>query len=1117
MYFRLSKRACWLLVLVLLLTASVCLLSTVTVSGQGEGERPERYIVHGVRNESQRLEIAATGALIDALGDEWVEISATLEEVAAIRALGYWVEPLSSRSQGAAFEVYLPLIMASGQGGEIKLSGQYIVHGVYDRVQRSEIARTGAAIDAAGDDWVEIGAIPKEVAAIQSLGYRVEPLPPPLRLQEFPSQDSDYHDYAEMVAELNQAAVDHPDILDLFSLGRSYEGRELWAVKISDNPGLDETEPEVLFLVHHHANEHLTVEQGLYLLRILTDEYLTTPQISELVNSREIYIVFDVNPDGGEFDHATGSYANWRKSRQPNEGTSEVGTDLNRNWSYHWGCCGGSSGDPSSNTYRGPYPFSAPETDVVRSFVESRVLDGEQQITAYMDIHSYGEIVLWPYGYTQEEIPPDMTVDDHEVFVTIGQNMASLSGYRAAQSGVWGVVDGTSVDWMYGVHHIFAFTYELYPSSSTQGGFYPPDEVIPAETARNREALLYFLEMADCPYRAIGQEAEYCSVGPAEPTPTPAPQPDLRGYWSLDEGSGQRLDRSGRDNHLVDNNTVGSSLGQVGLAADFESDQSEYLSISNEAQNGLDISSSLTLVGWMNPERIERWQILAGKYEWGVNNRGYRLDLRPGNCVGFIVSPDGSFINGYLLEAHPSFTLSPGTWYHVVGVFDAQARTLSVYLNGELVASRSVTYGQVYNTSAPFMLGADLESGQATQYFDGRLDEWRIYSRALSQSEIANLMWPPTPTPTPTATGALTPTATDTPTPSATPTATETSTPTGTPTQSATSTPTGTPIPTETSSPTATSTSTASATPTATGIPVPSDTPTATATNTPTASATPTVTDTPIPTGTSTPTPTGTPTPSATPTATLVETSTATVTSTPTPSATLTPTPTQAAPSGLLGYWTLNETGGQRLDSSGQGNHLTDNNTVGSVAGQVGRAADFESDRREYLSISDGAQVGLDMGGSLTLVGWMNPEQVERWQVMAGKYEYGVNDRGYRIDLRPGNAIGFIVSPDGTFTDGHLLEARPSFTLSPGVWYHVAGVFDATARTMRVYLDGEMIASRSVAHNQVYNSSASFMLGADMYSGNVVHHFDGQLDEWRVYGRALTASEIQNLMSPSTQ
>jgi hypothetical protein len=117
-------------------------------------------------------------------------------------------------------------------------------------------------------------------------------------------------------------------------------------------------------------------------------------------------------------------------------------------------------------------------------------------------------------------------------------------------------------------------------------------------------------------------------------------------------------------------------------------------------------------------------------------------------------------------------------------------------------------------------------------------------------------------------------------------------------------------------------------------------------------------------------------------------------TSTPTETATSTP-----APSGLEGRWGLDEASGQRQDSSGRGNHLTDNNSVGSVSGQVGLAADFESDRWERLSISDGAQSGLDITGSLTLVGWMKAERVSRWQMMASKYEWGVANRAYRFGL----------------------------------------------------------------------------------------------------------------------
>jgi len=470
-------------------------------------------------------------------------------------------------------------------------------------------------------------------------------------------------------------------------------------VKVSDNPAVDESEPEVLFTVHQHACEHLAVEQGLYILQMLTDEYDVASQVTDLVNSREIYIVFDVNPDGGEYDHATGTYRSWRKNRQPNEGSLDIGTDLNRHWSYQWGCCAGSSGDPSSDTYRGPFPFSAPETAAIRAFVESRVVGGHQQVTAHIDFHTYGERVLWPYGYTYDALPPDMTVDDHDVFVAMGQAMASLNGYTAGQGSAWYITDGSIVDWMYGTYRIFAFTFELYPRSSGQGGFYPPDEITSTETARMPTATGTATPPATPTPTATGTPVPSATPTPTEapaptetpvptatstPTPstTPTPVPTatatpssgLSGYWRLDEASGQRQDSSGQGNHLADNNTVGSVAGRVGRAADLESDRSEYLSISDAAQRGLDVAGSLTLVGWMNPESVEQWQVMAGKYDFGSRNRGYRFGLRPGNLVGFIVSPNGGFSDGYLLEASPSFTLSAGTWYHVAGVFDGGGR-----------------------------------------------------------------------------------------------------------------------------------------------------------------------------------------------------------------------------------------------------------------------------------------------------------------------------------------------------------------------------------------------------------------------------------------------------------
>ena len=96
--------------------------------------------------------------------------------------------------------------------------------------------------------------------------------------------------------------------------------------------------------------------------------------------------------------------------------------------------------------------------------------------------------------------------------LTIGVQMANTNGYTPEQSSDLYIADGTSIDWMWGNQGIWAYTFEMYPASGG-GGFYPPDEVIPAQTSRNREAVLRLSEYADCPYRAIGKEAQYCGGG----------------------------------------------------------------------------------------------------------------------------------------------------------------------------------------------------------------------------------------------------------------------------------------------------------------------------------------------------------------------------------------------------------------------------------------------------------------------------------------------------------------------------------------------------------------------------------------------------------------------------
>src|SRR4029079_9027050 len=99
-------------------------------------------------------------------------------------------------------------------------------------------------------------------------------------------------------------------------------------------------------------------------------------------------------PGGGQYTIRKGSYHLWRKNRQPNAGSSAIGTDINRNYGYRWGCCGGSSASKSSITYLGAKAFSAPESGVVRNFVLSRVVGGIQQIRAHVTLHTNGKLVL---------------------------------------------------------------------------------------------------------------------------------------------------------------------------------------------------------------------------------------------------------------------------------------------------------------------------------------------------------------------------------------------------------------------------------------------------------------------------------------------------------------------------------------------------------------------------------------------------------------------------------------------------------------------------------------------------------------------------------------------------
>jgi murein tripeptide amidase MpaA len=320
-----------------------------------------------------------------------------------------------------------------------------------------------------------------------------------------------FHTYAEVKAEIDAAVAAHPGIARRFSMGRSYEGRQIWGIKVSDNVGADEDESEVFIAGQLHGNERAAGEMVLYLLHQLLDAYGSDPRVTSIVNTREIWLVPIANPDGAEYDMSDGVFRRWRKNRQPIPGSSEIGLDLNRQFGFKWSCCGGGSDDPASPKYRGTAAWQAPETRAYRDFVLSRDIGGVQQLDVALSIHAQGRMVLWPYAYTKKDHPRTMRYDDWLAFVALGTELAALNGYRARQTSDLYIVDGDEGDWTYHSEGIFAFAFELaagYPER-----MYPTLAQLQADQARNRAALLLLLERADCPYAAVGAElaAKYCS------------------------------------------------------------------------------------------------------------------------------------------------------------------------------------------------------------------------------------------------------------------------------------------------------------------------------------------------------------------------------------------------------------------------------------------------------------------------------------------------------------------------------------------------------------------------------------------------------------------------------
>lgn len=370
---------------------------------------------------------------------------------------------------------------------------------------RTALVAQGYDVWAATSDSITLAVSASQLLDLQDQGYQVEGVSAMAPL-DFPADYADYHDYGEVLSDLQNLAFRYPTLTHLQNIGSTWEHRGIWALHITDRP--QETEPGekgILLFGGTHAREHLSVEQILFVAHDLLENYGREGEATNLVNQRDIWVIPNLNPDGSEYDINRWTpglgWPAWRKNRRDNGGS--WGVDLNRNAGYMWGLDNqGSSPFPNSLTYRGPSAFSEPENQALRDFVISR-----PQITTALSFHTYGELILYPYGYTYDDLPSDMKPADLAIFQALAGAMAARNGYTAQQASDLYKVNGDHADWFYGARGIYGMTLEMYPTSGNPG-FYPTDDVIPAQTARNRTALRYAIGMADDPAKSIGQGAD---------------------------------------------------------------------------------------------------------------------------------------------------------------------------------------------------------------------------------------------------------------------------------------------------------------------------------------------------------------------------------------------------------------------------------------------------------------------------------------------------------------------------------------------------------------------------------------------------------------------------------
>jgi len=258
------------------------------------------------------------------------------------------------------------------------------------------------------------------------------------------------------------------DFCQTESIGQSYEGQEMRVMKVCK--GECGNKPAMWIDSGIHAREWISPAVGTWMLNELIENDAAHPDFTEKL---DWYFLPSHNPDG--YRVSRDSERMWRKTTTHYPGDSCQGTDANRNWDFHWSE-NGASGDSCSQTYYGPEPFSEVEARNVRDFV----LAHQDQIKFFQTLHSYSQLILFPWGYTEQPAPGYEAMLD---LATRGHDALHAAHGKTYEVGcipcVLYTASGTSLDWALGVAGIpYVYTIELR-DTGMYGFLLPPAQIIP--------------------------------------------------------------------------------------------------------------------------------------------------------------------------------------------------------------------------------------------------------------------------------------------------------------------------------------------------------------------------------------------------------------------------------------------------------------------------------------------------------------------------------------------------------------------------------------------------------------------------------------------------------------